>query len=504
VIETGKHRGLRSASSSRWALAVSAVLIAVFVAIGAIQTRQIKLLDTTIYYNEENISWVFFQLEQEYQTIRDSLRQAERYPQTIEPKVLRERYEIFVSRFTLVQSIRISPFVQTLPAHANTARQINQAIRHTDAFLSENSTAALTPAVILQLLSKMEPLSEPIHDMTLLITQAMVKTISHRNAAARDHVHSSIALTLFQGLLILAFAALLIRKVRSLEKRSHELRRATNEILLLNSQLEDRVRQRTAQLEAANQELEAFSYSVSHDLRSPLKSIDGFSHLLERTLGDKAGEKGAHYLKRIRSGVRQMGELIDGLLSLAQLSRDKMQFSQVNLSAIARRIENECREHDPDRQAHIRIQGEMLATGDGRQLLVVMQNLLGNAWKFTAKQSLTEIEIGSHTGKAGETVYFVKDNGAGFDMAYAENLFGTFQRLHSPEDFAGTGIGLATVKRVIDRHGGRIWAESKVGEGAMFFYTLGTAAVAGGPKQQGCEAPDFNAPLKLLVLSEPA
>jgi light-regulated signal transduction histidine kinase (bacteriophytochrome) len=204
--------------------------------------------------------------------------------------------------------------------------------------------------------------------------------------------------------------------------------------------------------------------------------------LLERSIGDKAGEKETHYLTRIRSGVRQMGELIDGLLSLAQLSRDKLQFSEVDLADIARSIEQEFRERDPDRQARILIQDTLPVRGDRRLLSVILQNLLANAWKFTSRREQARIEVGSQPGEAelaGKTVYFVKDNGAGFDMAHAGNLFGTFQRLHSPSDFSGTGIGLATVKRVIDRHGGRIWAEGKVGEGAVFYFTLGTAGAAG-------------------------
>ena len=480
MTETGKQEAfLRAVSSRRWTLAVSAVLIAVFVAIGAIQTRQINLLDTTIYYNEENISWVYFQLEQEYQALANDLRQAERYPEKLNAEQLRQRYEIFVSRFTLMQSMRISPFVTPLPAQAAKVGLIKQVISHADPFLSENSQPALTPEVVAHLLQEMEPLGEPIHDMTLVVTQLMVTTISHRNAAAREQVQISIGLTVFQGLLMLAFAALLIRQVRSLEKRSHQLRRAGDEILLLNAGLEERVRQRTAQLEAANHELEAFSYSVSHDLRAPLKSIDGFSHLLERTIGDKAGEKAgdkaAHYLNRIRSGVRQMGELIDGLLSLAQLSRDTLQCNAVDLADIARSIAKECHERDPQRQAHIEIQDTMPVTGDRRLLSVVLQNLMGNAWKFTSRREGARIEVGNQPGEAGETVYFVRDNGAGFDMAYAEKLFGTFQRLHSPADFAGTGIGLATVKRVIERHGGRIWAQGRVNEGAVFYFTLGAA-----------------------------
>jgi signal transduction histidine kinase len=478
VTEAGKHKALHPVSSRRWTLAVSAVLIAVFVAIGAIQTRQIKLLDNTTSYNEENISWIFFQLEQEYLTLSDSLRQAERYPQTIKPEALRERYEIFVSRFSLMQSMRISSFVSPLPEQVPKAKLIEQVISHADAFLSENSQAVLTPDVINQLLGIFDPLREPIHDLTLLISQLMATTISQRNAAARDQVYISIALNIFQGLLVLGFAALLIRQVGSLEKRSGELGRATDEIRLLNSELEERVRQRTVQLEAANQELEAFSYSVSHDLRAPLKTINGFSHLLERTVTGNVSEKGQHYLNRIRAGTRQMGELIDGLLSLAQLSRDKLQFSEVDLAGIARGIGKECRERDPERQAQILVQETMQARGDRRLLSVILQNLLGNAWKFTSRVEMARIEVGSQPQEAGETVYFVKDNGAGFDMAYAEKLFGTFQRLHSPADFAGTGIGLATVKRVIDRHGGRVWAQSKEGEGTVFFFTLGTAGSA--------------------------
>ncbi|CDS52703.1 sensory box histidine kinase [Polaromonas sp. CG9_12] len=451
---------------------MSAGLIAVFMAIGAIQTHQIKHIDNSIHYNEENISWVYFQLEHEYLMLADSLRQAERYPEKINPEALRERYEIFLSRFSLMQSIRISPFVAPLPEQTPKVRLIEQFIRQADGFLSENSQAALTPGAIVKLLRQVEPLGDPIHDITLRISQVMVTTIGQRNAAAREQVYISIALTVFQGLLTLAFAAMLIRQLRSLEKRSHELRRATDEILLLNGELEERVRQRTAQLEAANQELEAFSYSVSHDLRSPLKTIDGFSHLLARTVGDKPGEKAAHYLNRIRSGVQQMGDLIDGLLFLAQLSRDKLQCTEVDLADIARNIEKECRERDPERQAQVVIQDTMPITGDQRLLSVILQNLLGNAWKFTSRRELACIEVGSQPGKAGETVYFVKDNGAGFDMAYASKLFGTFQRLHSPSDFLGTGIGLATVKRVIDRHGGRVWAEGRENEGAIFYFTL--------------------------------
>ena len=254
-----------------------------------------------------------------------------------------------------------------------------------------------------------------------------------------------------------------------------ERKQAQDSILRLNAELEDRVRRRTAELEAVNQELEAFSYSVSHDLRSPLNTIDGFSQLMERMSADKVGEQGRHYLSRIRAGTRQMGELIEGLLSLAKLTRDPLRSAVVDLAAIASRAVQACEERDPARQVQVHIQQGLLAHADPVLLSVVMDNLVSNAWKFTSKQPSARIDIGSEAGTHGETVYFVKDNGAGFDMAHVEKLFGTFQRLHSPTDFAGTGIGLATVQRIITRHGGRVWAHAVEGQGAAFYFTLGKA-----------------------------
>lgn len=251
-----------------------------------------------------------------------------------------------------------------------------------------------------------------------------------------------------------------------------ERKRAKEEILRLNADLEERVRQRTVELKAANNELEAFSYSVSHDLRSPLNAIDGFSQLLVRLEGKKISDKGRHYLNRICAGIRQMSELIEGLLSLAQLSRDQPRSEGVDLSAISSQVEQALREQEPERQVQIKIQDGLLAHGDPRLLSAVMHNLLGNAWKFSSKQVAARIDVGSELGADGQTIYFVKDNGAGFDMAYAEKLFGTFERLHSSADFSGSGVGLATVKRVIDRHGGRVWAEGRVNAGATFYFTL--------------------------------
>ncbi|MEO6017268.1 MAG: ATP-binding protein, partial [Polaromonas sp.] len=256
-----------------------------------------------------------------------------------------------------------------------------------------------------------------------------------------------------------------------------ERNRAREEILHLNASLEERVQQRTAQLEFANRQLEAFSYSVSHDLRSPLSAVDGFSDLLERALAKSTSgvlaERSQHYLSRIRAGVTQMGELIDAMLALAQVSRSRLRWEPVDLSQLANALLARYQEHEPDRVASWQVQADMVAQGDPRLLNQVLDNLLGNAWKFTSGKPRAEIQFGRETGEAGETVYFVRDNGAGFDMAYAEKLFGAFQRLHSLTEFAGTGVGLATVHRIVLRHGGRVWAQSEVGRGATFYFTLG-------------------------------
>jgi len=232
-------------------------------------------------------------------------------------------------------------------------------------------------------------------------------------------------------------------------------------------------------LRLSNQELEAFSYSVSHDLRSPLNTVDGFSRLLAKQLdASQPNEKIQHYLSRIQAGVAQMGRLIEDLLSLAQVSRMQLRHENVDLSAISREIADECRGRQPERVATIHIEEGLQVQGDGRLVRVVMENLLGNAWKFSSRQAHAEIRVGRTIDAAGLAVFFVQDNGAGFDMAYSDKLFNTFQRLHAVTEFPGTGVGLATVSRVIGRHGGRVWAEAEPGKGATFFFTLPAPAVA--------------------------
>jgi len=283
----------------------------------------------------------------------------------------------------------------------------------------------------------------------------------------------------------------------AVERDITERRQQQQEILSLNTDLEARVLLRTFELERANRELESFAYSVSHDLRTPLSSIHAFSQLVVKIDGDQLSGKGRHYLDRIGVGVKHMGDLIEGLLTLAQVSRKQINSEPVDLSEIARRIGRDHREREPGRQAALQVQDGLSAQGDARLLSLVVQNLLGNAWKFTSRKPLARIQVGGEPGLDGNTVFFVRDNGAGFDMAYAAKLFGTFERLHSPEEFSGTGIGLATVKRIIERHAGHVWAESTPNEGAAFFFTLGRkpkpprdagGEKAGSERQTGIES----------------
>jgi len=225
------------------------------------------------------------------------------------------------------------------------------------------------------------------------------------------------------------------------------------------------------ELERKNKELEAFSYSVSHDLRAPLRSIDGFSQAFLEDYADRVDAKGQGYLRRVGSAAQRMGELIDDMLQLSRVGRVEMRREETDLSDLARLVVAELRKHEPDRNIDVEIGDGLVAEADPRLMRIALENLLGNAWKFTRKVSGARIEVGS-TGVPDGKSYFVKDNGAGFNMEYADKLFSPFQRLHSEEDFPGTGIGLATVYRVIDRHGGRVWAESEVGKGATFYFTL--------------------------------
>lgn len=234
---------------------------------------------------------------------------------------------------------------------------------------------------------------------------------------------------------------------------------------------EAQLRRTKEQAESSNRELEAFSYSVSHDLRAPLRTIDGFSQALMEDCPDDLTERARQHLERVRSATQRMGHLIDDLLSLSQIARVEMRRAPVNLSDLARRVADEIRKEQPERRAEFKIADGMVADGDARLLRIVLENLLRNAWKFTGKRPVAHIEFGASQDD-GARSFYVRDDGAGFDMDYAGRLFGAFQRLHSAKEFEGTGIGLATVARIVQRHGGRVWAEGAVDRGATFRFTL--------------------------------
>ncbi len=227
----------------------------------------------------------------------------------------------------------------------------------------------------------------------------------------------------------------------------------------------------TNQLIQANKELEAFCYSVSHDLRAPLRSIDGFSKVLMEDYADQLDERGKNYLQRIIAASQRMRQIIEGLLILSRVTHTEIRQKRIDLTALANNIAEELRQTQPDRNVEFVIDEGLIAHGDPQLLRITLENLLGNAWKFTMKRPYAKIEFGI-TQYGEKPVYFVRDNGVGFDMAFVGKLFGAFQRLHSVTEFDGTGLGLAIVQRIIHRHGGQIWAEAEVDKGAVFYFTI--------------------------------
>jgi PAS domain S-box-containing protein len=250
-----------------------------------------------------------------------------------------------------------------------------------------------------------------------------------------------------------------------------ELKRAEREVRELNKELEKRVRERTAQLEATNKELEAFSYSVSHDLRTPLISIQAFSRLLIEKYGSRLDAKGQRFLGAIQKSTKQMDQLINDLLALSRLKRQEFKVTDIDMGDLAEGVFEELKAINPGRKLNLVINNPPKGMGDPSMIRQVFVNLLSNAIKFTKKRETANIEVGGNVTD-GYATYFVKDNGVGFDMAEAEKLFGVFQRLHSADEYEGTGVGLAIVQRIITRHSGRVWAKSEIEKGATFFFTL--------------------------------
>jgi len=254
-----------------------------------------------------------------------------------------------------------------------------------------------------------------------------------------------------------------------------ERKQATHELKEYQEHLEEKVEERTHKLQIANSELESFCYSVSHDLRAPLRSIDGFSQALLEDYSANLDEQACNYLNRVCASSQRMGELIDDLLKLSKVVRSDMRASNVNLSLLATRVFEQLTEREPERKVDFSCASKCMVSGDERLLLAMFENLIGNAWKFTARTENARIEFGVEQEEQGG-VYFVRDNGAGFDEKYKHKMFEPFQRLHSNEDYEGSGIGLATVQRIVRRHGGEVWAESATNNGATIYFTLGEQA----------------------------
>lgn len=278
--------------------------------------------------------------------------------------------------------------------------------------------------------------------------------------------------------------SLLARSIRyALERK-----RAQAEVMALNAELESRVRERTRELAVVNHELEAFGYSVAHDLRRPLRAIDGFASVLHETCVEKLDPQERHYFDRIRRACRHMGELIDALLSIARLAHQELRHEPVDLTAVADEIIHELRRREPARVVQTVVAEGMIASGDPSLLRAALENLIGNAWKFTRHRDDALIEIGVAAGENDRT-FFVRDNGAGFDMAYASKLFKPFERLHLTSEFEGLGVGLSAVERIVRRHGGQVWAEAAIDQGATFYFALQQGeALHHGPREQNCLA----------------
>jgi signal transduction histidine kinase len=351
--------------------------------------------------------------------------------------------------------------------------------------------STIDPALLAAVVSDTPARVEDVQDSIVKIRgeeQRLLKLRTEDEKNARTQVWTSfiIAFVLDLVLLLLSFEFLmrLSAEREVLADNAEQIASLNTQLQLVNNELEDRVAQRTRELAFSNQELEAFSYSVSHDLRAPLRTIDGFSLALQEDFADKLDDSGRDYITRVRTGVQRMGTLIDALLQLSRVTRSELQAESVDLTQLATLVFNELQAADPDRKVDFIAQPGVVVSGDARLLRIALENLLGNALKFTSKVPDARIEFGSRPGigdDLGSTVYFIRDNGAGFDMQYVDRLFTAFQRLHGDRDFKGSGIGLATVSRIIRRHHGTIGATGEPGSGATFHFTLAAANTPAAP-----------------------
>ncbi|MBL8265061.1 sensor histidine kinase [Steroidobacter sp.] len=281
---------------------------------------------------------------------------------------------------------------------------------------------------------------------------------------------------------ILGSAVLLYILLRRHKKRDDAtvsaLLESQREVQQMNAELEKRVAERTRQLQAANRELESFAYAVSHDLRAPLRSLSGFSQILQETASQQLDEKSMHYLRRIHDASQRMSGLIEALLGLSRISTADLAIRPVNLTQICMDAVASLKDKFPGHLVHVEIAPNMHVEGDARLLRIAVDCLIGNAWKFTIRSGQPSVTVGVQTGVTGGPIYFIRDNGVGFDMAYANKLFVPFQRLHPDAEFQGSGIGLVTAQRVVARHNGRIWAEAQVNAGATFYFTINAPLAA--------------------------
>lgn len=379
------------------------------------------------------------------------------------PEVLKAKIRIFLELFTKTQDLRESEArFRALVSNVPGALYRRDASGARGLLYVSDPVEGITGYPAAEFIERRRPFTDIVHpDDAETIAQASESAVKDGQPYAVEyrvlHRDGSVRWVYDRGQLVAGHLDGVILDITKRKDAEMELRRAKDAA------------------EASNRELESFSYSVSHDLRAPLRAIEGFSKIMLEKYEQAVDDQGRHLLNRIRAGGQRMAQLIDDLLSLSRLTRSEFKSGPVDLTLLAREIGAELVRTQPNRLVEFTFAPSMNLTGDARLLRVVLQNLIGNAWKFTGRKPKPSIEVGREV-KDGRDIYFVRDNGAGFDPAYVHKLFGPFQRLHTESEFEGTGIGLATVQRIIRRHGGEVWAQGEVGKGATFYFTVSEGA----------------------------